>query len=194
MDCVLTNISYLQDPGAISNILIVEIQGVLSARMDFLEGVKQRFDRPQIIRIIGSFVGIGFLGVLWAFFDLPLLIASLGSTAVTLFGLPKAPPAKPRSAILGQFLSAICGWVTQYLLGSEWYACAIAVMLSLIVMVVFDCVHPPGGATALSAVLTPQPWTFIIAPVTVSVIFLVCVAYVTNKACERYEERTEPAR
>jgi len=109
MDCVLTNISYLQDPGAISNILIVEIQEVLSARMDFLEGVKQRFDRPQIIRIIGSFVGIGFLGVLWAFFDLPLLIASLGSTAVTLFGLPKAPPAKPRSAILGQFLSAICG-------------------------------------------------------------------------------------
>ena len=160
----------------------------------FLKGVKQRFDKPQIIRAIGSFIGIGFLGVLWAFFDLPLLIASLGSTAVTLFGLPKAPAAKPKTAILGQFLSAICGWCTQYLLGTEWYTCAIAVMLSLVIMVIFDCVHPPGGATALSAVLMPQPWTFIIAPVTVGVIFLVCVAYVTNRACERYETKPEPAK
>jgi CBS-domain-containing membrane protein len=155
--------------------------------MDYLEGLKKRMDRPQLIRVVGSFVGIGFLGILWAFYDLPLLVASLGSTAVTLFALPKAPAARPKSVILGQFLSAVCGWVSQYLLGSEWYACAVAVTLSLVVMVVFDCVHPPGGATALTAVLTPQPWTFIIAPVTVGVIFLVAVAWVTNKACEKYE-------
>jgi CBS-domain-containing membrane protein len=162
--------------------------------MDFLEGVKKRMDKAQIIRAVGSLVGIAFLGILWAFYDLPLLVASLGSTAVTLFALPKAPAAKPKSAILGQFLSAVCGWGTQFLLGSTWYACAIAVMLSLVVMVVFDCIHPPGGATALTAVLTPQPWTFIIAPVTVGVIFLVLVAWVTNKACERYEPKPEPAK
>ena len=162
--------------------------------MDFLEGVKKRMDKAQIIRAVGSLVGIAFLGILWAFYDLPLLVASLGSTAVTLFALPKAPAAKPKSAILGQFLSAVCGWGTQFLLGSTWYACAIAVMLSLVVMVVFDCIHPPGGATALTAILTPQPWTFIIAPVTVGVIFLVLVAWVTNKACERYEPKPEPAK
>ena len=161
--------------------------------MDWLDGVKKRFDRPQIIRTVGSFVGIGFLGILWAFYDLPLLVASLGSTAVTLFALPKAPAARPRSAILGQFLSAVCGWGTQYFLGSEWYACAIAVMLSLVLMVAFDCVHPPGGATALTAILTPQEWTFIIAPVTVGVIFLVAVAWVTNRACEKYEPAPEKA-
>lgn len=162
--------------------------------MDFLEGVKKRMDKTQVIRAVGSLIGIAFLGILWAFYDLPLLVASLGSTAVTLFALPKAPAARPKSAILGQFLSAVCGWGTQFLLGSTWYACAIAVALSLIVMVVFDCVHPPGGATALTAVLTPQPWTFIIAPVTVGVIFLVLVAWVTNKACERYEPKPEPAK
>lgn len=162
--------------------------------MDFLEGVKKRMDKAQIIRAVGSLVGIAFLGILWAFYDLPLLVASLGSTAVTLFALPKAPAAKPKSAILGQFLSAVCGWGTQFLLGSTWYACAIAVMLSLVVMVVFDCIHPPGGATALTAVLTPQPWTFIIAPVTVGVIFLVLVAWVTNKACEPYEPKPETAK
>jgi len=162
--------------------------------MDFLEGVKKRMDKAQIIRAVGSLVGIAFLGILWAFYDLPLLVASLGSTAVTLFALPKAPAARPKSAILGQFLSAVCGWGTQFLLGSTWYACAIAVTLSLVVMVVFDCVHPPGGATALTAVLTPQPWTFIIAPVTVGVIFLVLVAWVTNKACEPYEPKPETAK
>ena len=157
--------------------------------MEYLEGVKKRFDRPQMIRTVGSFVGIGFLGVLYYFYDLPLLIASLGSTAVTLFGLPKAPAAKPKAAIVGQISSAIAGWGTQYLLGSEWYACAIAVTLSLVVMVLLDCVHPPGGATALTAVLTPQEWTFIFAPVAVGVVFLVVVAYVTNKACERLEAK-----
>ena len=155
----------------------------------YLDGVKQRFDRPQLVRVVGSFVGIGFLGILWAFYDMPLLIASLGSTAVTLFGLPKAPAARPYAAILGQFLSAICGWGVQYLLGSTWYACAIAVMLALVIMVLFNCIHPPGGATALTAVLTPQDWTFIFAPVTAGVIFLVVVAYVTNKVCERYENK-----
>ncbi|AMK14411.1 HPP family protein [methanogenic archaeon mixed culture ISO4-G1] len=161
--------------------------------MKYLENAKKRFDAPQIIRAAGSFVGIAFLGILWAFYDLPLLVASLGSTAVTLFALPKAPAARPRSAILGQFVSAVCGWVIQYLLGSTWYACAAAVALSLIVMVLLDCVHPPGGATALTAVLTPQPWTFIIAPVTVGVVFLVIVAAIANKACEKYEGAPETA-
>lgn len=161
--------------------------------MEYWKGVEKRMDTPQIIRVIGCFVGIGFLGILWAFYDLPLLIASLGSTAITLYGLPKAPAAQPRTAILGQFSSAICGWCVQYLLGSEWYACAIAVMLSLIVMVLLNCIHPPGGATALSAVLTPMPWTFIFAPVLVGVVFLVIVAYLTNKACEKYEPNPETA-
>ena len=159
--------------------------------MEYLEGLKKRFDRPQIIRAIGSFVGIAFLGVLYCFYDLPLLVASLGSTAVTLFALPKAPAARPKSAIVGQISSAVVGWGTQYLLGSEWYACAVAVMLSLVVMVALDCVHPPGGATALTAILTPQDWTFIFAPVGVGVVFLVVVAYVTNKICSRYEEKKE---
>ena len=161
--------------------------------MDFIEGVRKRMDTAQIVRAVGSLVGISFLGILWAFYDLPLLVASLGSTAVTLFALPKAPAARPKSAILGQFLSAVCGWGTQFLLGSTWYACAIAVALALILMVVFDCVHPPGGATALTAILTPQPWTFIIAPVTIGVMFLVIVAYCTNRVCERYEQKPENA-
>ncbi len=155
--------------------------------MQYLDDMKQRFDKPQLIRAAGSFIGIGFLGILWAFYDLPLLIASLGSSAVTLFGLPKAPAARPYNAIVGQISSAIVGWSTQYLLGSEWYACAIAVMLSLVVMVALNAVHPPGGATALTAVLTPQDWSFIIAPVGVGVTFLVLIAYLCNKACSRYE-------
>ena len=155
--------------------------------MEYLEGLKKRFDRPQIIRMIGSFIGIGFLGVLYCFYDLPLLVASLGSTAVTLFALPKAPAAKPKSAILGQISSAIVGWGTQFLLGTTWYSAAIAVMLALVIMVLLDCVHPPGGATALTAILTPQEWTFIFAPVAIGVVFLVIVAYVANRFCEKYE-------
>ncbi len=159
--------------------------------MEYLEDLKKRFDRPQLIRVIGSFIGIGFLGVLYTFYDLPLLLASLGSTAVTLFALPKAPAARPYNAIVGQISAAIVGWGTQYLLGSEWYACAIAVTLALVVMVLLNCVHPPGGATALTAILTPQDWTFIFAPVAVGVLFLVIVAYLTNKACDKYEKKPD---
>ena len=159
--------------------------------MDYLDGVKTRFDYQQFVRMVGCLIGIGFLGILWAFYDLPLLIASLGSTAITLYALPKAPAARPKNAIIGQVSSAICGWCVQFTLGTEWYSCALAVALSLIVMVLLDCVHPPGGATALSAVLTPQPWTFIIAPVFIGVVFLVIVAYICNRICDKHENKEE---
>ena len=142
-------------------------------------------DGQQAIRAVGCAVALAFLGVLYTFYDLPLLIASFGSTAITLFALPKAPAAKPYNTVVGQFSAAIIGWLSQFALGTTWYACAVAVTVSMLVMVVLNCVHPPGGATALTAVLTPQDWTFVFAPILVGVLFLVAVAYVTNKACDK---------
>ncbi len=154
--------------------------------MDIMAYLRERMDPAQIIRVMGSVVAIAFLGVLYYLYDLPLLIASFGSSAVTLFALPKAPAARPKNVILGQFSSAVCGWGAQFLLGSTWYGAAVAVALSLIAMVLLDCVHPPGGATALTAVISPQPWTFIFAPIAIGAVVLVLIALATEKVVKKY--------
>lgn len=162
--------------------------------MDIKAAICQRMNPSQLIRTLGSIIAIAALGVMYYFYDLPLLIASFGSSAVTLFALPKAPAAKPYNVIVGQFSSAICGWGAQYLLGSTWYGAAAAVAASLIVMVLLNCVHPPGGATALTAVITPQQWTFIFAPILIGAIGLVLIAFVTERFVKMYEDRhKEPA-
>lgn len=157
--------------------------------MDIAEKLKERLTPEQLIRILGSVVAIAMLGVMYYLFDLPLLVASFGSSAVTLFALPKAPAARPKNVILGQTLSAICGWGSQFLLGSTWYAAAIAVTLSLVAMVVLDCVHPPGGATALTAIISPQQWTFIFAPVAIGAVFLVLIALITERCVSAYSKK-----
>jgi len=157
--------------------------------MDIKATVCQRMDPSQSIRVVGSVIAIAILGVLYYIYDMPLLIASFGSSAVTLFALPKAPAAKPYNVIVGQFSSAICGWGAQYLLGSTWYGAAAAVVLSLVVMVLLNCVHPPGGATALTAVISPQQWTFIFAPILIGAAFLVLIALGTERLVKAYEER-----
>ena len=157
--------------------------------MDVTAKIKERMNTEQLIRVLGSVIAIAALGVMYYFYDLPLLIASFGSSAVTLFALPNAPAARPKNVILGQFSSAVCGWVAQYLLGSTWYGAAVAVACSLIVMVLLDCVHPPGGATALTAVISPQQWTFIFAPVAIGAIFLVLISIVTERCIRHYKDR-----
>jgi len=86
----------------------------------------------------------------------PVIIASLGASAVLDFNAIRAPLAQPRNAIIGNTLSAIVGVaITKlFLLSSNfdsiaWAAGAIACASASFVMSLTNTVHPPGGATAL---------------------------------------------
>lgn len=81
------------------------------------------------------------------------LVAPLGASAVLVFVVPSSQLAQPWSVIGGNTVSALVGvacalWVPYPAVGA-----ALAVGLSIALMLALRCLHPPGGASALLMVL-----------------------------------------
>ncbi len=107
---------------------------------------------------VGSAIGIGLCGYLSSEFfeirDLTLLVGSFGASAVLVFGAAKSPFAQPRNLLGGHIISAIIGVACYRWCGEHvWLAAALAASLATAAMLVTRTVHPPGGATALIAVI-----------------------------------------
>lgn len=84
----------------------------------------------------------------------PFLIGSFGASAVLLFATPQSPLAQPRNVLGGHVLSAIVGVTIAYSTGDHLLVGAsLAVSLAIALMFLTNTLHPPGGATALIAVI-----------------------------------------
>ena len=139
---------------------------------------------------IGSFIGVG--AVSFVCFDIidhldrMMLIGSFGASAVLLFAVSNSPLAQPRNVLGGFMLSAFIG-VTAYKLFSHdlWLASAIAVSTSIAIMQLAQMLHPPGGATALIAVIGSDNihslgYSYVFVPVGMGACILLCTAIVIN--------------
>lgn len=107
---------------------------------------------------IGSFIGISAVALLhYRLVDkngLLMLIGSFGASAVLIYGAIRSPLAQPRNLLGGHILSAFIGvTASQWLGGQPWLAAAVAVSTSIALMHLTKTLHPPGGATALIAVI-----------------------------------------
>lgn len=107
---------------------------------------------------LGSAIGIGICGYLSAKYfeprDLTLIIGSFGASAVLVYGAIKSPLAQPRNLIGGHIISGLVGVACYQLFGQTiWIAAALGVSLAIVAMLATKTVHPPGGATALIAVI-----------------------------------------
>ncbi len=83
----------------------------------------------------------------------PLLVAPMGASAVLLFAVPASPLAQPWSIIGGNTISALIGVIVAHFVHEPALATGIAVALAIAAMSFTRCLHPPGGAAALTAVL-----------------------------------------
>jgi CBS-domain-containing membrane protein len=149
---------------------------------------------------IGAFVGIAIAGLLsralFAGLDLSLMIGSLGASAVLLFGAPRSPLAQPRNLLGGHILSAIVGVLCWKLLHPfPWLAAALAVSTAIAVMHATRTLHPPGGASALIAVIGSREvhelgFLFVLVPCTLGPLVLLAVALLVNNipGSRRYPE------
>jgi len=107
---------------------------------------------------LGSFLGIAAVAALhwhWAApQDLVMIIGSFGASAVLIYGAIDAPLAQPRNLIGGHFLSALVGVACfQFFAFEPVLAAALSVSLAIALMQATKTLHPPGGATALIAVI-----------------------------------------
>jgi len=149
---------------------------------------------------LGSFLGVGAVAYLnygWVeSTDLVLLIGSLGASAVLIYGAIKSPLAQPRNLLGGHIISALIGVTAFKLLAPNlWLASALAVATSILVMHATKTLHPPGGATALIAVLGGPKihhlgYLYVVVPVAAGVVIMLLVALIVNNIppSRRYPE------
>ncbi|MCX5717942.1 MAG: HPP family protein [Nitrospirae bacterium] len=107
---------------------------------------------------LGSAIGIGICGYISSEYfeprDLTLIIGSFGASAVLVYGAVKSPLAQPRNLLGGHVISGLVGVAAYQLFGETiWLAAAIGVSLAIVAMLLTATLHPPGGATALIAVI-----------------------------------------
>lgn len=128
----------------------------------------------------------------------PLLIAPMGASAVLLFVVPSSPLAQPWSILGGNMVSATMGIACANWIGDPLWASAIAVALSIAGMLALRCLHPPGGAIALSAVLSGPAvqalgFSFVLVPVALNSLLLLLLALFFNNATgRRYPHALQP--
>lgn len=139
---------------------------------------------------LGSALGIGICGYLSAWYfeprDATLIIASFGASAVLIYAAIDSPLAQPRNLLGGHVLSGLVG-VTCYMLfgGTVWLAAALAVSLSVVAMLLTGTLHPPGGATALIAVIGGEGihdlgFLYALVPAGLGALVLLAVALIIN--------------
>ncbi len=144
----------------------------------------------QFWSFIGAFFGIGLIALLQSSFlnktDHIFLIGSFGASSVLIFGAIQSPMAQPRNLLGGHIISAIIG-VTIFKLFPDiiWITAPLAVATSIIVMQMTKTLHPPGGATALIAVVSTEElkalgYFYVLSPVLSGTLILLIVALIFN--------------
>lgn len=140
---------------------------------------------------LGSFLGILGVGLLGRASsinesNLVFLIGSFGASAVLVYGAPLAEFSQPRNLVGGHFVCALVGVSVFVMVGDNPLLSApLAVSLSVVAMHFTRTLHPPGGATALIAVIggasvNELGFLYAFAPVLVSSLVLLIVALVVN--------------
>jgi CBS domain-containing membrane protein len=154
---------------------------------------RMRVDTRERLRAaLGAGIGIFVTGVvsLWL---MPAgasvwMIGPMGASAVLVFAVPASPLAQPWSVIGGNTVSALAGIVAVHLVGTAPAPIigGVAVALAIVAMFALRCVHPPGGATALTMALThTASFGFAAEPVLLNCVLLAVAGIAYNTATGR---------
>lgn len=113
------------------------------------------------------------------------LVASMGASAVLVFAVPHGALSQPWPVIAGQGFSTLAGLAVAHLFGASLLAGALAVAMAIAAMHSLRCIHPPGGATALSVVMLADSghlpdWSYVVNPVLLNATLLVLMAVLLN--------------
>ncbi|HEY9046856.1 MAG TPA: HPP family protein [Ohtaekwangia sp.] len=145
--------------------------------------------KEHLWTFIGSFFGIGLIGYVQSRslseLDNLFLIGSFGASSVLIYGVINSPLAQPRNLIGGHLVCAFVGVTIRYLVPEVWLAAALAVSISIVLMQITRTLHPPGGATALIAIIGSEKikalgYMYLLSPVLSGIMILLIVALFFN--------------
>ena len=142
--------------------------------------------KEHVLAAFGALAAIGLIAGLNLILtgslitSLPL-VAPMGASAVIVFCLPQSPLARPWNVVIGNVASALVGVMCARFIPQIEIAAALAVFAAISGMALSRSLHPPGGAVALTAVLSGAPikdlgFAFAFNPVFLSSLTLVLAA------------------
>jgi len=143
----------------------------------------------KFISAIGSLLGILAIITITRYFvssdGAALLVASMGASSVLLFIVPQSPFSQPWPLLAGHLVPAAIGVTCAILIWDLLIASAVTVSVTILVMQYLRCTHPPGGATALTAVIGGSEihnlgYQFLITPVAINVMVILAMAILVN--------------
>jgi CBS-domain-containing membrane protein len=145
--------------------------------------------RERLVSALGGFVGI--FAVYWISRATlgaavsPVLVLSMGSTAVMLFAVPHGALSQPWPLLGGHLVSGLIGIACLLYVPDPMLAASLGVGLSIGAMHYLRCIHPPAGATALAAALgdasvRAMGFGFVLAPVMLNVLIILVAAIAFN--------------
>ena len=146
--------------------------------------------KAKLLSLIACFCSIFFIALItkiispWPSY--PMIVASMGASAIILFFIPGSPLAQPWPIIGGQMVSAIVGVYCALNITEPSTAAASAVGGSILMMLLMRCLHPPAAATSLTPIMagtsiTSLGYSFVLVPVAINVVIMLILAIVINR-------------
>ena len=146
--------------------------------------------KAKLLSLLACFCSIFFIALItkivspWPGY--PMIVASMGASAIILFFIPGSPLAQPWPFVGGQLLSAIVGVACALNVSEISTAAAYAVGGSVLIMLLLRCLHPPAAATSLTPIMagdsiTSLGYSFVLVPVAVNVITMLFLVIIINR-------------
>lgn len=115
------------------------------------------------------------------------VVASMAASIVLLFAVPHGQLSQPWPVIMGHVTGALIGVACARFISDTFFAITCAMGLTIFAMLQLKCVHPPGGATAFTAVaggasIHQLGFHFVLFPVLTNAVVLVVLAVVLNSS------------
>jgi CBS-domain-containing membrane protein len=153
-------------------------------------GLQSRVDSSEkLVATLGGMLAIFFCFHVTSYFTgvagSAVILPSMGASTVLLFAVPHGQLSTPWAFLAGNLLSAVVGVTCSKLIGPISLAAPVAVAVSILVMHLTRSLHPPGGATALAAVIGGPSiqelgYWYVLTPTLINCCILFSVAMLFN--------------
>ncbi|MCK4865559.1 MAG: HPP family protein [Gammaproteobacteria bacterium] len=153
-------------------------------------GIEKSVSTAEVLAsTFGGFIGIFLISLISFHFTgasgAALIVPSMGASAVLVFAVPHGKLSRPWALFGGHLISAFIGVACYQLVPDLFLAAGLAVGLAIGAMHLLNCIHPPGGATALAAVIGGSAinalgFEYILIPVLLNTVIIFSTAVVFN--------------
>ena len=172
-------------------------QGELKNSADWLQRISRFMafeissvsNSEKVVAALGGMLGIALISAIsyqvTGAEGVALIVPSMGASAVLLFAVPHGRLSQPWALFGGNLISAAIGVSCYRWIPDPFIAAGLAVGLAIGFMHVFSCMHPPGGATALAAVVGGPAihelgFAYMLTPILLNVTIIFFIAILFN--------------